>query len=73
MSLWSFEKLADVKWGVIAIEWRNVPCNYRPVKPAKNPFGKRSTTERAPPKGWKASYDKRPSIKLQGRRLGSVA
>ncbi|KAF8065858.1 EXPA32 [Scenedesmus sp. PABB004] len=83
MSLWAFEKLADTKYGVIAIEWRNVPCTFRPAKVARNPFGKRSTGERAAPSGWKATFDKRPFNKYSpggsnavlasaGRRLRGV-
>lgn len=60
MSLWAFEKLADTKWGVMSIEWRDVPCWYRPVKRAKNPYGKISSGERPAPKNWQAAYDKRP-------------
>ncbi|KAL4856466.1 Expansin-A32 [Chlorella vulgaris] len=34
MSLWAFEKLADLKLGVAGIEFRRVPCGYRPANPA---------------------------------------
>ncbi|KAI7842008.1 hypothetical protein COHA_004211 [Chlorella ohadii] len=34
ISIWAFEKLASTKWGVIAIQYREVPCNYQPPKPA---------------------------------------
>jgi hypothetical protein len=30
----AFEKIADVKQGLAAIEWRRVPCDYRPSNPA---------------------------------------
>ena len=26
LSVWAFEKLAQTKWGVIGVEWRDVPC-----------------------------------------------
>jgi hypothetical protein len=32
LSLWAYEKLADTKYGVIGIEWRDVPCWQRPNK-----------------------------------------
>ncbi|KAF6254548.1 RlpA-like double-psi beta-barrel-protein domain-containing protein-containing protein [Scenedesmus sp. NREL 46B-D3] len=78
LSLWSFEKLADTRYGVIAIEWRDVPCSYRPVKRAKNPFNRRSTGERSAPRGWRASFDRRPynaysEPAAQGRRLRGAA
>jgi hypothetical protein len=77
LSLWSFEKLADTKYGVIAIEWRDVPCNYRPVKRAKNPFSKRSTGERSAPRGWRANWDRRPfnvwTDPASGRKLRGIA
>jgi hypothetical protein len=68
MSLWTFEKLADLKWGVIAIEWRDVPCYYRPTKPARNPFGRITSEERPAPSGWRSTMDKRPNTN-SGRRL----
>ncbi|PRW60661.1 hypothetical protein C2E21_0949 [Chlorella sorokiniana] len=34
ISIWAFEKLADKKWGVIPIQYREVPCSYQPPKPA---------------------------------------
>eukprot|EP01026_Neomeris_dumetosa_P055994 TRINITY_DN5111_c0_g1_i2.p1 TRINITY_DN5111_c0_g1~~TRINITY_DN5111_c0_g1_i2.p1 ORF type:complete len:330 (-),score=58.34 TRINITY_DN5111_c0_g1_i2:99-1031(-) len=37
MSVWSFEKLAEIKWGVIGLMYRPVPCNYRVTKPAAAP------------------------------------
>lgn len=61
MSLWSFEKLGDTGKGVIAIEYRDVACNYRPNKPARNPHGQRSGPDRGPPGGWNAAQDKRPN------------
>ncbi|KAL4422029.1 hypothetical protein ABPG77_005459 [Micractinium sp. CCAP 211/92] len=34
LSLWAFEKLADLKNGMMGIQWRRVPCSYRPSDPA---------------------------------------
>ncbi|KAL4440274.1 hypothetical protein ABPG75_003275 [Micractinium tetrahymenae] len=34
MSIWAFEKLADLKNGVAGIQFRRVPCGYRPSNPA---------------------------------------
>jgi len=38
MSVWAYEKLAQTKWGVIAIEWRDVPCWYKPKNAARLPY-----------------------------------
>eukprot|EP01024_Parvocaulis_polyphysoides_P028153 TRINITY_DN25457_c0_g1_i2.p1 TRINITY_DN25457_c0_g1~~TRINITY_DN25457_c0_g1_i2.p1 ORF type:complete len:553 (+),score=83.98 TRINITY_DN25457_c0_g1_i2:120-1778(+) len=35
ISVWAFEKLADLKWGVIGLSYREVPCDHQPSKPAK--------------------------------------
>jgi hypothetical protein len=37
LSVWAYEKLAEKKWGVIGVSWRDVPCWYRPKSPAKQP------------------------------------
>ena len=37
ISLWAFEKLADLKWGIIPTLWRKVPCDYIPLIPAAAP------------------------------------
>eukprot|EP00877_Chromochloris_zofingiensis_P010717 jgi/Chrzof1/589/Cz01g21130.t1 len=34
MSVWAFQKLADVKWGVIPMKYRQVDCSYQPAKAA---------------------------------------
>jgi hypothetical protein len=34
LSVWAFEKLADMKWGVISIQYRQVDCGYQPYKKA---------------------------------------
>eukprot|EP00882_Tetradesmus_deserticola_P025030 GHRQ01027439.1.p1 GENE.GHRQ01027439.1~~GHRQ01027439.1.p1 ORF type:complete len:123 (+),score=24.89 GHRQ01027439.1:160-528(+) len=74
LSLWAFEKLADPKYGVIALSWRDVPCWHKPNKRAKNKYGQRSSAERGVPRGWKPAFDKRPFKKVmwankQGRKL----
>ncbi|KAG2497376.1 hypothetical protein HYH03_004534 [Edaphochlamys debaryana] len=37
LSTWAFEKLAEKKWGVIGLQVRSVPCNYKPEKAASPP------------------------------------
>jgi expansin (peptidoglycan-binding protein) len=37
LSIWAFERLAQTKWGVIAVKWRDVPCWHRPKTPARLP------------------------------------
>ena len=37
LSVWAFERLADKKWGVIGIKWREVPCDANPEKLAPRP------------------------------------
>eukprot|EP01023_Acetabularia_acetabulum_P064785 TRINITY_DN847_c0_g1_i1.p1 TRINITY_DN847_c0_g1~~TRINITY_DN847_c0_g1_i1.p1 ORF type:complete len:420 (-),score=63.82 TRINITY_DN847_c0_g1_i1:2842-4101(-) len=37
LSVWTFEKLADTKWGVIGLQYQEVPCNHKPTKPAPEP------------------------------------
>eukprot|EP01023_Acetabularia_acetabulum_P054513 TRINITY_DN616_c0_g1_i1.p1 TRINITY_DN616_c0_g1~~TRINITY_DN616_c0_g1_i1.p1 ORF type:complete len:197 (+),score=41.49 TRINITY_DN616_c0_g1_i1:115-705(+) len=39
VSVWAFEKLADLKWGVIGIQYREVSCGYQPSKKAQPPAG----------------------------------
>lgn len=60
ISVWAFEKLADIKWGVIGIKYRIVPCDYKPANPARLPDGKLPSQGRQPPGGWDASKDTRP-------------
>ncbi|KAF5842724.1 RlpA-like double-psi beta-barrel-protein domain-containing protein-containing protein [Dunaliella salina] len=36
LSRWAFEKLAELRWGVIKLEYRAVPCDYQPEKRANN-------------------------------------
>ena len=31
LSVYAFEKLADLKWGVMGIKWRRVPCEHTPI------------------------------------------
>ncbi|GFH06973.1 expansin-like EG45 domain-containing protein [Haematococcus lacustris] len=53
--------LADKKWGVIPMKYRQVPCGYVPNKVASLPRGSSpSPPEYAAPWGWSASKDKRP-------------
>lgn len=74
--MWAFEKLADPKLGVIAVEHRDVSCDYKPNKPAKNPWGQRSGPDRGPPGNWNPSMDKRVAggriYHGAGRRLRGV-
>lgn len=37
LSIWAFEKLADTKWGVIGLQYREVSCGYKPSKVAPAP------------------------------------
>lgn len=37
LSIWAFEKLADMKWGVIGLKYRPVSCDYVPAKEASAP------------------------------------
>lgn len=61
LSVWAYEKLADTKWGVIGIEWRDVACNHRPSVRARNPWGKATDMPSwyKPRPGWNKYMDKR--------------
>ena len=61
LSLWAYEKLADTKWGVIGVEWRDVKCNHRPSIRARNPWGKQTPMPDwyRPRPGWNKYMDKR--------------
>eukprot|EP01026_Neomeris_dumetosa_P077057 TRINITY_DN829_c0_g1_i4.p1 TRINITY_DN829_c0_g1~~TRINITY_DN829_c0_g1_i4.p1 ORF type:complete len:469 (+),score=68.74 TRINITY_DN829_c0_g1_i4:175-1407(+) len=37
ISVWAFEKLAEMRWGVIGVQYREVPCDYKPDKVAPEP------------------------------------
>lgn len=40
LSVWAFEKLSERRWGVIGLQYREVPCEYKPANeapPAKDP------------------------------------
>jgi hypothetical protein len=50
ISLWAFEKLADLKWGVIGMEWRDVSCSYKPALQARSPFGRTSMPDNYKPR-----------------------
>lgn len=73
MSQWAFEKLADAKWGVIGIEWRDVACSHRPTKPAANPWGVRTSmpVHYQPRPGWNRWMDKRVAVFGAGPPGGS--
>jgi hypothetical protein len=60
LSIWSFEKLADTKWGVIGVQYRRVPCTHRPDKQAVLPGGRAPArqTREMPGGGYR---DRRPA------------
>ena len=60
-------KLADSKWGVIGLEWRDVPCNYQVNKKAYSHYD--LSPERSAPGGWPAYMDKRPWGWNNGRKM----
>eukprot|EP00775_Hariotina_reticulata_P005109 gene5109-5349_t len=65
ISSWTFEKLAERKYGVIGIRYREVPCDYCPDNEAQLPAGQSpSAPVQAPPSGWSSSQDKRPAAKM---------
>ena len=70
-----FLQLADTKWGVIGVEWRDVPCWYKPNSQARVPDGKKPTDQpwwEKAPDGWKKEWDRRNGNKYQfqnGKRL----
>ncbi|EFJ47081.1 hypothetical protein VOLCADRAFT_105296 [Volvox carteri f. nagariensis] len=37
ISSYAFQKLADMKWGVIGVKYRRVPCDYQPANRAQLP------------------------------------
>eukprot|EP01026_Neomeris_dumetosa_P055859 TRINITY_DN5093_c0_g1_i1.p2 TRINITY_DN5093_c0_g1~~TRINITY_DN5093_c0_g1_i1.p2 ORF type:complete len:481 (-),score=36.76 TRINITY_DN5093_c0_g1_i1:2346-3788(-) len=37
LSVWTFEKLAETKWGVIGLQYRQVACDYQPNREAPEP------------------------------------
>jgi len=72
LSIWAFERLADTKWGVIATEWRDVDCGYKPSKVARNPWGQKSAMPDwyKPRPGWNNWMDKRVNTyNIDGRKL----
>lgn len=32
VGIWTFEKLAETRWGVIGLKYRQVPCDYKPER-----------------------------------------
>lgn len=62
LSVWAFEKLADVKWGVMAIKFRPVDCGA--VKWQNNKaYAPKPSPGYEAPSGWQSSWDKRPNWK----------
>ncbi|KXZ41810.1 hypothetical protein GPECTOR_276g724 [Gonium pectorale] len=60
VSVFAFQKLADVKWGVIGIKYRRVPCDHQPYKKAYLPSGATPAKDsQSPPWNWDSSKDKR--------------
>eukprot|EP01024_Parvocaulis_polyphysoides_P066410 TRINITY_DN7801_c0_g1_i1.p1 TRINITY_DN7801_c0_g1~~TRINITY_DN7801_c0_g1_i1.p1 ORF type:complete len:421 (-),score=52.50 TRINITY_DN7801_c0_g1_i1:270-1532(-) len=37
LSVWTFEKLADTKWGVLGLQYQAVSCDHQPYKKAPEP------------------------------------
>eukprot|EP01023_Acetabularia_acetabulum_P025053 TRINITY_DN2403_c0_g1_i1.p2 TRINITY_DN2403_c0_g1~~TRINITY_DN2403_c0_g1_i1.p2 ORF type:complete len:392 (-),score=82.38 TRINITY_DN2403_c0_g1_i1:2119-3294(-) len=37
LSIWAYEKLAEHRWGVIGLKYREVPCDFQPAKVAPPP------------------------------------
>eukprot|EP01025_Chloroclados_australasicus_P069772 TRINITY_DN989_c3_g1_i2.p1 TRINITY_DN989_c3_g1~~TRINITY_DN989_c3_g1_i2.p1 ORF type:complete len:495 (+),score=65.81 TRINITY_DN989_c3_g1_i2:121-1605(+) len=37
LSVWAFEKLAELKWGVLGLQYRQVACDHTPYKAAPEP------------------------------------
>lgn len=77
LAAWAYEKLADKKWGVIGLQWRDVDCNYRPQKRARVPSWSSPTpmpSWEQKPYGWNWSWDRRPKWTQwgAGRRLRMV-
>jgi hypothetical protein len=53
-------QLADVKWGVVGIRYRRVPCDYKPQKAAYRPSYQPAAWDSWPvPWNWNPSQDKR--------------
>jgi hypothetical protein len=61
MSYWSAQKLTDPKWGVFAINWRDVSCNTKPRIWAKTPSWMQVPQGQSAPWGWSKSQDRRPT------------
>jgi hypothetical protein len=61
LSIWAYEKLASTKWGVIGLQWRAVPCNHSPYKPA--PALANPTPGESPPPGT-TNPSQRPTANL---------
>jgi hypothetical protein len=63
--------LAAKKWGVIGVQWRDVPCWYKPRKPAKLPsWEKPSRMNERAPAGWQKTFDRRIGNRFQYQNGG---
>jgi hypothetical protein len=70
--VWAYEKLAETKWGVIGVQWRDVDCSYRPANRAVVPSWIAPTkmpSWEGKPAGWNWSMDRRPKSGSWGRKL----
>jgi hypothetical protein len=64
-------QLAAKKWGVIGVQWRDVPCWYKPRKPAKLPsWEKPSRMNERAPAGWQKTFDRRIGNRFQYQNGG---
>jgi hypothetical protein len=62
-------QLADIKWGVIGVQWRDVPCWYKPNSPAHVPSWSKPTEQpwwEKAPDGW---YKEKDARYKSGRKL----
>jgi hypothetical protein len=70
LSVWAYEKLSGKQWGVVGVEWRDVPCWYKPKTAAKVPSFTKATPapswERQPG-NWNPSQDRRIGNKVNHR------
>jgi hypothetical protein len=56
LSVWAFERLARKRFGVMALRYREVPCNYYPENPAKD--AENPTPYDYPPKQARKPHEK---------------
>lgn len=70
-------QLAGKQWGVIGVQWRDVPCWYKPKAPAKVPHWTKPTPQpwwEKSPAEWQKAMDRRVHNRFQfqngqGRKL----